>query len=93
MPQSDDWFQLSLDGDYEGAYAVQGRVSRELRLSAFPQEASPALAREAPEDFLSDKRVPAPPCPGFERLDAIMSIDRLDQDEAKILATHYRRDI
>lgn len=30
--------------------------------------------KEELEDFLPTKRIPAPPCPGFERLDAIMSI-------------------
>lgn len=65
MPEA-DWVELSLAGDLDTAARVQYRQSIEARTNM------PTV--KEPEDFLPIKRVPAALCPGFERLDAIMSI-------------------
>lgn len=63
------WFDYSLEGDLDETARVQYREAREASMDAT------AKVKEDLTDYLSDKRVPAPPCPGFERLDAIMSIE------------------
>lgn len=37
------------------------------------------------EDLLPDVRVPPPPCPGFDRLDAIMSIQVAEPSEQTLI--------
>lgn len=65
MPES-DWVELSISGDLDTAARVQYRQSIEARTNM------PTVGDA--EDYLPIKRIPASPCPGFERLDAIMSI-------------------
>ena len=78
MPES-DWVELSLAGDLDAASRVQYRQSIEARTDM------PTI-KETLEDFLPTKHVPAPPCPGFGRLAAIMSIE--PDDKAENLATY-----
>lgn len=77
MPEA-DWFELSLAGDLDAANRVQYRQSIEAHTNM------PTVGDA--EDYLPIKRVPPPPCPGYERLDAIMSIS-VDEQE-KDLATY-----
>lgn len=67
-------------GDLDNLQRVQYRTAREARMGLDEK------VTEVAEDLLPFKRVPAPPCPGFERLDAIMSIP-IDEPETD-LATY-----
>lgn len=69
-----DWFDLSLAGDLDNCHREQYGSALDARMNLLPS------IKEDLEDFLPDKRVPAPPCPGFDRLDAIMSIP-MDEPE------------
>lgn len=72
-----NWVEASLSGDLDEAHRIQYKEARKatLGLDIKPQ----------PDTLLPIKRVPAPPCPGFDRLDAIMSIE---PDKAENLATY-----
>lgn len=73
-----NWVEASLSGDLDEAHRIQYQEARKatLRLDIKPQ----------PDTLLPIKRAPAPPCPGFDRLDAIMSIE--PDDKAENLATY-----
>jgi len=77
-----DWVDASLAGDLDESLRAQYNSALDARLGGVR-----ATVEEVPEDYLPDKRVPAPPCPGFERLDKIMSIP-MDEPECINLATY-----
>jgi hypothetical protein len=84
--ESENWVQLSLDGNIEEAHNVQYRETLEAR--ALISE----TVQETAEDLLPAKRIPAPESPGFERLDALMSILPDHETPESCLATYYSRE-
>lgn len=78
LPTTASWFELSLAGDIDGAARAQSAASHRATDSVRQPLKSSFI-----EDGLPVVRIPAPPCPGFERLDAIMSIE-LDKEETNL---------
>lgn len=78
LPTTPSWFELSLAGDIEGAARAQSAASHRATDSVRHPLKSTFI-----EDSLPVTRIPAPPCPGFERLDAIMSIEP-DKEETNL---------
>lgn len=64
----EDWVALSLDGEVDEAFRVQGLTSIESRLTLAE------WSFQETEDLLPLKPTPRTECPGFERLAAIMDI-------------------
>lgn len=62
-----DWVEASIAGDLDVANRIQYRHAIAARTDL-------PTVKEELTDFLPLRRIPAPPCPGFDRLDAIMSI-------------------
>lgn len=73
MPEA-DWVEQSLAGDLDTANRIQYREAIAARTDL-------PTVKEALEDYLPDKRVPAPPCPGFERLAKVMDIKADEPEE------------
>lgn len=76
-----EWFELSLAGDLEAAYRAQSAT-----IHSSTHGIREPLKGAYADDLLPLKRIPAAPCPGFERLDAIMSIE--PDPEPTILANY-----
>lgn len=78
------WFDHSLAGALDEAERLQYRQSRELRIAAATED-----HEQAPGQLDSLPHLPYAPsgCPGFDRLDAIMSIP-MSEPEVPSLATY-----
>jgi len=70
FPDGPPWEEMSTDES-----AALSAIEHHQALQASYARKDLERERRTPqkgEDLLPDKRVPAPPCPGFERLDKVM---------------------